>query len=78
VVLTRVRWQREHRGGLAAQARAVEALRLRARAQAMEAVALQRLRASPWAWKVLIALTAPVVIRVAKFAVVSPRAARRP
>jgi hypothetical protein len=44
----------------------------------MEAVALQRLRASPWTWKVLIALTAPVVVRVAKFAAALPRAARGP
>jgi len=63
----RVRWRQwEHRAGLAAQARAVEA------------AAMRRLRASPRARAVLVALTVPVAFRVAKFAAVLPRASRGP
>ena len=52
MVLTRMRWRQwEHPAAVAAQVRAVEAAAI-------------RLRASPRAWEMLIALTAPVAVRV--------------
>jgi hypothetical protein len=63
VVPARVRWRQwEHQARPPAQARTVEAAAMR----------------RPRAWEVLIALTAPVAVRVAKFAVVLLRAARGP